>query len=118
MMNTSFDLIWWDSEAPDIPVEIKEIDHFDARGLRRVYGRGDHFGRYKVFNMDIWKTGRGILLMRCWSHCDDIEWKSFEIRALDMNVIPKRKSLAGGFLDTWVPKLVRDEYEYWIKEEF
>ena len=41
---------------------LEAIGHFDARGMRRVYGRGDHFKR--VFNMDIWKDRNDRLLAR------------------------------------------------------
>jgi len=48
------DLTYWDSKPPETDATVEEIDHFDARGMRRVYGRGDHFGRHRSFNMDIW----------------------------------------------------------------
>jgi hypothetical protein len=54
-------LTYWQSEAPAAKAFVMEIDHFDARGMSRVYGRGDHFGRYRSFHMDIWKTRDGRL---------------------------------------------------------
>ena len=35
-MSKSFDLIAWETEASDAPVQIEQVDYFDARGLRRV----------------------------------------------------------------------------------
>jgi hypothetical protein len=111
------DLTYWESDAPDTDVEVLEIEHFDARGMRRVYGRGDHFGRNWSFNMDIWKTRDGRLLMRCWSRCEDIDRCSFEIKGVDLTEIPDRNKKTG-FEESWVPEAVRQAYEQWINEEF
>lgn len=107
----------WESDAPDADAVVSEIEHFDARGMRRVYGRGDHFGRYRSFNMDIWKTRDGRLLMRCWSRCKNIDWRSFEIKGVELAEISERVKCTG-FLESWVPWPVRQAYEQWITEEF
>jgi hypothetical protein len=83
-------MVFWDSTAPATQAQVEWIDYFDARGMRRVYGRGDHFGRNHIFNMDIWKTRDGRLLMRCWSQCDDIDGRSFQITGVDLSAIPAR----------------------------
>ena len=50
-------LYWETSAAPDSRVRLESIEHFNARGMHMVYGRGDHFGqRQPVFHMDIWQT--------------------------------------------------------------
>jgi len=110
-------LTYWDSDPPDTDAEVEMIDHFDARGMRRVYGRGDHFGRNHTFNMDIWMTRTGRLLMRCWSLCQEIDWRSFEIKRLDISKIPEpvKKVVLP---DSWVPDLVRNTYDEWIREEW
>lgn len=110
-------LTCWGSEAPVTNAQTEEIEHFDARGMRRVYGRGDHFGRHWSFNMDIWKTYDGRLLMRCWSRCEDIDWRSFEIKGIDTSVIPLRDKKTR-FQDSWVPKAIRKTYDQWIQDEF
>ena len=96
---------------------VEEIEHFDARGMRRVYDRGDNFDRHHSFNMDIWKARDGRLLMRCWSRCEDIDWLSFEIKGVDMVKIPVRDKKTG-FEESWVPKAVRKAHALWIQEEF
>lgn len=108
---------YWDSEPPAADADVREIEHFDARGMHRVYGRGDHLGRHHTFNMDIWKTRKGRLLMRCWSRCDEIDWRSFEIKGVDQGMIPKDAKTTG-FPDSWVPESARNAYEDWIEEEF
>jgi len=107
----------WESDAPDTDALVSEIEHFDARGMRRVYGRGDHFGRHCSFNMDIWKTRDGRLLMRCWSRCEDIDWRSFEIKEVDLAEISESPKCTG-FIESWVPGAVRQAYDQWISEEF
>ena len=110
-------LTLWESDIPDTNAVVLEIEHFDARGMCRVYGRGDNFGRHRSFNMDIWKTCDGRLLMRCWSRCEDIDWRSFEIKGADLAEISERPKCKG-FLESWVPGPVRQAYEQWINEEF
>ena len=110
-------LTYWNSEAPALDARVDEIEHFDARGMCRVYGRGDHFGRYRSFNMDIWKTRDGRLLMRCWSRCEDINWRSFEIKGVDSVEIPEGDKKTG-FRESWVPKTARKAYNQWVQEEF
>lgn len=50
-----FGLIYWDSEESTADVAVEEIDHFVARGMRRVFRRSGHFARNRIFNMDIWR---------------------------------------------------------------
>ena len=107
----------WDSQPPAIKAQVEELDHFDARGMCRVYGRGDHFGRHRYFHMDIWETRDGRLLMRCWSGCQDIDWRSFEIKGVALAKIPEGNKRTG-FGESWVPKAVRNAYDQWILEEF
>ena len=110
-------LIYWDSDPPDTNANVEEIDHFDARGMHRVYGRGDHFGIRCSFHMDIWKTSDERLLMRCWSRRQEVDWRSFEIMGVDFAEIPECHKCKG-FLDIWVPGTVRQAYDQWINEEF
>jgi len=45
-------LAYWDTEGPiGSSIRVEDIDRFDARGKRRVYGRGDIFDRLTL-NMD------------------------------------------------------------------
>jgi len=111
------DLTCWDSGAQALDASVEEIEDFDARGMHLVYGRGDHFGRHHSFNMDIWKTRDGRLLMRCSSRCIDIDWRSFEIKGVDLSKIPELDK-SKGFEEFWIPKSVRQAYERWMLEEF
>ena len=64
----------WFTEPPEIKpeiVDVFEIDPFNAKGMRQVYGRGNHFGGGRTFQLDIWKNKNDQLFMRCWSHYSD-----------------------------------------------
>jgi len=112
-----FDLIPWNSEESTANAAVEEIDHFVARGMRRVFGRGDHFGRYRTFNMDIWRDRGGRLLMRCWPQSNEVDWQSFEIKGIELSKIPDLDPNRG-YQDAWIPKTVRDTYEEWIQGNF
>jgi hypothetical protein len=109
-------LIYWESDPPDTDAEVEWIDHFDARGMRNVYGRGDHFDRRLTFHMDIWMTRNRRLLMRCWSRCGDTDWRSFEIKGVDTSRIPKPHKKEG-LQGSWVPEAARKAYSEWIEDE-
>ena len=98
-------------------VELEETDDFNARGMRRVYGRTDRLGRHHTFHMDIWKAGDGRLLMRCWSRCEDIDWRSFEIKGWDAVGIPGTGENIW-MRETLVPAAIRQAYNEWIEQEF
>lgn len=106
-------LVGWDSEAPDVDAQVDYIEPFDARGMTRVYGRGEGVERHLWFNIDIWKTRDGRLLMRFWSRSKDVYWHSFEITGVDPGHIPEGNSVMG-FPDSWIPRAVREEFDRWI----
>lgn len=114
------DMFIWESDAPEAPiglVTVAEIDHFVARGMRRVYGRGDHYGGGRTLNMDIWKNKHGRLFMRCWSRHSDYWPASFEIIGIDPPEVQKRDGRPV-LNEDWVPQVVRDTYDEWARGEF
>lgn len=89
---------------------LAEIEHFPARGMKRVYGRGDHFPSRPAFNMDVWRDRQGRLLARFWSRSGEVDWESWEILG-----IPVPESLSGPpFDEQWVPDCLRKQYDTWI----
>lgn len=106
----------WNTKPPTTVANIESIATFDARGMRRVYGRGDRFGNRCSFTMDIWKTRDNRLFMRFWSHSVDIEDHSFEIQGVHVDNIPAR-GLKSSFPETWMPEAVRATYDQWIQDE-
>jgi hypothetical protein len=107
------DIVLWESKASESSVILEACEPFDARGMRPVYGRGDHFGRAPTYHMDIWRDRRGRLFMRFWSRSDEIDWQSFEVKGLDIGSIPERER-EHCFVDCWLPQAVRDAYENWV----
>jgi len=115
-INAADTIVQWDSKPPPVIVEVSEIEHFDARGMKRVYGRGDSFGPHRSFHMDIWMDRCGRLLMRFWSRCADIQGHSFQIKGHDPDGIPG-KSHSAVLPELWVPLAARRTYGMWIQEE-
>ncbi len=110
----------WSTEPPVVKpgiVNVVEIDSFSAKGMRRVYGRGDHFGGGRTFQLDIWKNKHDQLFMRCWSHYSDYLQRSFSITGVNTEVMPKVDGKPD-LREEWVPQIVRDSYDDWAREEF
>ena len=110
----------WFTEPPEIEpgiVDVFEIDPFSAKGMRRVYVRGDHFGGGRTFQLYIWKNKHDQLFMRCWSHHSDYLPRSFSITGVNPQVKPKVDGKPD-LREEWVPQMVRDAYDDWAREEF
>ncbi|MFZ0960715.1 MAG: hypothetical protein WAO35_07390 [Terriglobia bacterium] len=105
----------WEKTIPrGVGINLIRVDHFDAHGMRRVYGRGDHFGRCCTFNMDVWLTRSGRLLARFWSRSSWVEEVSLEVIGLHRN--PPLGTKATALHEGWVPRCLRDEYDNWIDQ--
>jgi hypothetical protein len=105
-------VIWEEPSRRASEIKVKYIDHFDAPGMRLVYGRGDHYGGGRTFNMDVWRTRSGRLLVRFWSRSVWVDEASLEVIGFSPRLPPRRK---GAPLDArWVPQCLRDEYDAWI----
>ena len=76
----------WFTEPQEIKpeiVDVVEIDPFNAKDMRQVYGRGNYFGGGRTFQLDIWKNKNDQLFMRCWSHYSDYLPGSFSITGVN-----------------------------------
>ena len=106
----------WDTLSVTKPgIGVVYIDHFVARGMRSVYGRGDHFGNGRTFHMDVWLSRDGRLLSRFWSRRSEVDWLSLEVTG---HVYPKHPSEWPAQTEDWVPLLLREEYDHWILGEW
>ncbi|MEI6169114.1 MAG: hypothetical protein WCS52_18185 [bacterium] len=108
-------LLEWNSGALPMGAIIAKVSTFNARGMRRIYCRGDRFGRGLSFNLDIWKTREGRVLMSCWTRCECIEDISFEIRGIPTGLLPENEKTALA-QDDWVPESARIAYDRWIQD--
>jgi len=86
-----------------------------ARGMRCLYGRGDHFGSW-IAHMDVWQTKDGRILARFWSRSDEVDWCSYEVFGLRVPALDKGHRPTDG--ERWIPKCLRDEYDNWVISEF
>ena len=114
-MTTAWTTAWERDGPKGGRIKLDYIGHFDARGMRLVYGRGDHFGRRSSFHMDVWFTRNGRLLARFWSHSNEVDWCSFEV--IGFRHEPPGKKKANDLNEDWVPQCLRDEYDSWIISE-
>lgn len=96
---------------------MKHIDRFDAHGMRHVYGRGDHYGRGYVFNMDVWLRQDGHVLARFWSRSGMVDLVSIELIGFSPKFSPPKRGNRGTPDERWVPWCLRSEYSEWIDEQ-
>jgi hypothetical protein len=96
-------------------IKLRYISHFDARGMSPVYGRGDHFGYGRTFNMDVWLTRTGRLLARFWSRSSEVDWEAYEIVGLSHSPVREKEM---GLSEDWVPQRLRTQYDSWIISNF
>lgn len=108
--------IWEQSGRRARGISLNVISDFDARGMRRVYGRSDHFGRGRTFNMDVWLARNGRLLVRFWARRDEVDWESLEVTGFSHSARPKNEKREMN--EDWAPQCLRDEYDNWILSEF
>lgn len=107
----------WEQSVRKRPkVSLDYVEHFDARGMLRVYRRSDYLGRGRTFNMDVWLTRGGRLLVRFWAHRDDVDWISLEVKGHAVAAAVRSEKREMG--ERWVPRALRDAYDDWILSEF
>lgn len=106
-------VIWAQPYRGDPTAAVTEIEPFSARGMKRVFGRGDHYQRC-TFNMDIWRDRAGRLRARFWSRSEEVEDQSWEIIG-----VPDGEQLSGPpFDEHWVPDCLRKHYGAWVLANF
>lgn len=108
-------LAWFANGPTSRRIHWKYIGHFDARGMRRVYGRGDHFGSWTA-NMDVWRTRDRRVLARFWSRSHDVDTCSCEVFGLTVPDFDAEHVPADG--ERWIPRCLRDAYDNWVISEF
>lgn len=97
-------------------ISVNYIDAFNARGMRRVYGRCDYFGRGRTFNMDVWLTKDGRLLARFWARRDEVDCYSLEVIGHTLPIVQNNRNYEAN--EEWVPQCLRVDYDNWVMSEF
>lgn len=95
-------------------ISLAFIDPFDARGMRPLHGRGDHFGR-RALHMNVWRTRTGRVLARFWSRSSDVDSESHELAAIRIATEEIAVALADN--EHLIPECLRDAYESWVLSE-
>lgn len=105
-----YSVYWKRNIQRDGDVLIDFAESFDARGMKLVYGRADHFGNKAAFHMDVWRRKDGVLLARLWSNNREVDGESLRIRkhTPDCPVHDER----------WVPEQLRIHYSNWLIANF
>ena len=117
---------WEQSPLRALKAAVVEIDAFDARGMKPVFGRGDHFlrgdplglgdhGSKESFHLDMWLTRSGRLLARFWSRSSEIDGMSVEVTGFSPKLPLPSKGLP--LNERWVPQCLRKAYDDWIDDQ-
>ncbi|HQX50771.1 MAG TPA: hypothetical protein PLR25_12735 [Planctomycetaceae bacterium] len=107
-------IIDWESPAPRIPhAHVESIEHFSARGMQWVYGRGCTFGRMANFNLDAWRNRSGDIFVRFWSRNEEVDDLAFCVSGVPPSFFENQER-GKSVSDAWLPQRLRDEYEEWI----
>lgn len=114
-MGSRPEFFFWPCPPSRERVVVEQIEPFDARGMKRVYGREDGLPRTPCFHLDIFAAADGRVRMRCWAR-GDMEDRAYEVtgwkaaaRARD-----ERRMLD----ESEIPSAVRRAYERWGVEEW
>lgn len=103
--------VWDETGSGDPSITFSYIEPFDARVLRRTYARVDHLGR-QIFNLDVWKSRDGRLLVRLWSRSRDVDTCSLEIHGF--SAADRTWQAPCRMNEQWVPHCLREEYDLLI----
>lgn len=99
--------VTWESAYRGDDGQAMEIPAFNAQGLRRVYGRADHFPGHPKFVLDLWRDRTGKLLARFSSAGAEVEGESWQVSGISIDSLP-----VDG--DQQVPPCLRQRYEAWV----
>jgi hypothetical protein len=102
-------IVGWECPSLEQPsVTVESVDGFDARGMKRVYGRCEVFGGGQPeFELDMWRGKDGRLLARFSSRGLEIDSQSYAVHWGDQVELP--------YMDEkWMPEVLRKEYDNWL----
>ncbi len=124
------DLVAWAEKGPSRikSIELFCVKPFSARGMKCLYGRGDHYpmsnskivqqvfglgenARPMVCMMDMWLRKDGCVFARFYTRRRRVDKWWFEVRGLKLPAEWKRADFLSG---KCVPEALRDRYEEWV----
>ena len=106
-------LFWSTKPVARAPkAQLDAIPPFSARGMRRIYGRGDHFPGLPTYNLDVWLTKERRIMVRFWSRGSFVDPCSYELR--NGRIPVDTLSSVPAENESHVPLALRAEYEDWV----
>jgi hypothetical protein len=109
------DFLSWDPDkgpAYSQAIRILRAPKTSRRGMRLIYGRGDHFGKLSC-GLDMLLRKDGCLFVLFYSPGKRVTYRSYELVGLKLPPLPERGEL---LRDDCVPEVLRDLYEAWAVE--
>ena len=111
---SSSTVIWKLPARANAMATLSEIEPFSARGMRRVYGRGDRYPGRAAFNLDIWRDRAGRLLAKFSSRSSEVDDESWAIHGVPDSPLRPGQPLN----ERSVPDCLREKYVAWLVANF
>ncbi len=105
--------MWGDDSREFKDVRLEYIPGFSARGMKRLYARADCFPSTGTFNMDVWRTREGRVLVRCWARMYETDDAAYEVFGW-MPTAPAK----GHLNEDEIPLVLKEAYAEWVDQEF
>ena len=66
-------------------IRLRRVGQFSARGMTHFFGMSGRFvNSRRAYNMDLWAMTNGLIKVRLWSRCKDVNNYSFELTGLTL----------------------------------
>ena len=109
-------LDWAEPPASAPAVVLEDIKHFDARGMKFVWGTGVSFpvvrGSFTI-KMACWKNKQDEILIRMSTNARGSDTRSFRMTGVSKPKLAR----AEHWPVRWIPSVVRREFEEWVADE-
>ena len=100
-------------------VTLEPIEHFHARGMRRLAGGDVYVGaRRRKFQYDIWGDNKGCLLVRFHCPTESDYDESQQVLGMSVSDIAQADRDGAEIEDdlwpAWVPQCIRERWDLWF----
>lgn len=80
--------------------------------MRAIFGGSDILAKFTCY-LDVWLRKDARIFVRFWSRREELDLLSFELRG---HSIPEKIMPDTQLDESWVPEIVRDEFDYWVRD--
>jgi hypothetical protein len=100
-------------------VTLEPIEHFHARGMRRLHGFDVYTGaRRRKFQCDIWRDKEDCLLVRFHCPTESDYDESYRLVGLSVSDLSRadldKAEIEGDLWPAWVPQCIRERWDLWF----